>query len=473
MLSTTCRFMLCRVFAFSIILTSPATSPRKQQYNSCKDSLLADNLTDSMVRGLKARDSAYQVWDKSGERGAGRLGVKVEPSGQRVFYYRYYWDAKRHFIQLGRYPEMSLAQARQLAKGYAGTLKEGKNPKVEKAEQEIALEKQKRAEQLKGSIEQLIQGYTNKMREDGKRTWQQVLYRLEKETYSFIAKDTKANEVTPLHIKQILSAIIQRGASVEANRVRSYLMAAFNYGLKADNDPANHQQNVMFGLEMNPVSVIPKQSAAEKAGTNWLKLNELQQLMGDFPKTPSVGCTVSLLLNLCVYAGGQRPHELASSRWDAANWEERTLLIVADVSKNKRDHLVPLTDSAVEILERLKVENVNDSPFIFSQRLDAGKHLRTDSFAQAIIYYREHFPDHPVFVARDLRRTCKTLMGEIGVSKELRDRIQNHALQDVSSKHYDRYDYLVEKRRALEQWENRVNHVELATSNVVNLFQRG
>lgn len=79
-----------------------------------------------MVRGLKARYSAYQVWDKSGERGAGRLGVKVEPSGQRVFYYRYYWDAKRHFIQLGRYPEMSLAQARQLAKGYAGTLKEGR-----------------------------------------------------------------------------------------------------------------------------------------------------------------------------------------------------------------------------------------------------------------------------------------------------------------------------------------------------------
>lgn len=434
---------------------------------------MADNLTDSMVRGLKARDSAYQVWDKSGERGAGRLGVKVEPSGQRVFYYRYYWDAKRHFIQLGRYPEMSLAQARQLAKGYAGTLKEGKNPKVEKAEQEIALEKQKRAEQLKGSIEQLIQGYTNKMREDGKRTWQQVLYRLEKETYSFIAKDTKANEVTPLHIKQILSAIIQRGASVEANRVRSYLMAAFNYGLKADNDPANHQQNVMFGLEMNPVSVIPKQSAAEKAGTNWLKLNELQQLMGDFPKTPSVGSTVSLLLNLCVYAGGQRPHELASSRWDAVNWEEKTLLIVADVSKNKRDHLVPLTDSAIEILEKLKSENVNDSPYIFPQRLDAGKHLRTDSFAQAIIYYREHFSDNPVFVARDLRRTCKTLMGEIGISKELRDRIQNHALQDVSSKHYDRYDYLVEKRRALEQWENRVNHVKQATSNVVNLFQRG
>lgn len=462
--------MLFHVLPFSIILTSPATSPRKQHQ---EEYLLADNLTDSLIRGLKPLDAAHYVWDKSGERGAGRLGVKVEPSGQRVFYYRYYWQAQRQFILLGRYPEMSLAQARQQAKGYAGTLKEGKNPKTVKAEQEVAQEQQKRAEQLKGSIEQLIQGYTSKMREEGKRTWQQVLTRLEKETYLFISRDTKANQVTPLHIKQILAAIIQRGASVEANRVRSYLMAAFNYGLKADNDPANHQQNVMFGLEMNPVSVIPKQSSAEKVGENWLKLNELQDLMGAFPQASGVGSIVSHLLNLCVYTGGQRPHELAASRWNAVNWEEKTLLVVADVSKNKSDHLVPLTESAIEILQRVKEESGSDSAYIFSQRKNADKHLRTDSFAQAIIYYREFFPSNPSFVARDLRRTCKTLMGEIGITKELRDRIQNHALQDVSSKHYDRYDYLVEKRRALEQWEKRVNNVEQATSNVVNLFKRG
>jgi hypothetical protein len=39
------------------------------------------------------------------------------------------------------------------------------------------------------------------MREDGKRTWQQVLYRLEKETYPFIPKVTKARDVKPAHIK--------------------------------------------------------------------------------------------------------------------------------------------------------------------------------------------------------------------------------------------------------------------------------
>ncbi|MGL4712711.1 MAG: hypothetical protein ACRCWP_09180, partial [Shewanella sp.] len=63
-------------------------------------------------------------------------------------------------------------------------------------------------------------------------------------------------------------------------------------------------------------------------------------------------------------------------------------------------------------------------------------------------------------VGRDIRRTCKTLMGELGISKELRDRIQNHALNDVSSKHYDRYDYMPEKREAMRKWETRLTGAE-------------
>lgn len=89
-----------------------------------------------------------------------------------------------------------------------------------------------------------------------------------------------------------------------------------------------------------------------------------------------------------------------------------------------------------------------------------------------MIYYRKLFPDNPVFVVRDLRRNCKTLTGEMGVSKELRDRIQNHALLSVSSKHYDRYNYLSEKRKALELWERRVNRIEQATSNVMNFLYK-
>ncbi len=60
------------------------------------------------------------------------------------------------------------------------------------------------------------------------------------------------------------------------------------------------------------------------------------------------------------------------------------------------------------------------------------------------------------FVPRDIRKTVKRLAGDARLKKEIRDRIQSHALNDVSSKHYDRYDYMTEKRSALEQWDSRL-----------------
>ena len=48
-------------------------------------------------------------------------------------------------------------------------------------------------------------------------------------------------------------------------------------------------------------------------------------------------------------------------------------------------------------------------------------------------------------------------MGEAGLSKEIRDRIQGHAFSDVSSKHYDRFDYWAEKQAAMKKWERWLN----------------
>ena len=59
----------------------------------------------------------------------------------------------------------------------------------------------------------------------------------------------------------------------------------------------------------------------------------------------------------------------------------------------------------------------------------------------------------PLVTNRDLRRTWKTLAGKAGLSKEIRDRIQNHALHDVSSRSYDRWTYLPEKRAGMTKWD--------------------
>ena len=48
----------------------------------------------------------------------------------------------------------------------------------------------------------------------------------------------------------------------------------------------------------------------------------------------------------------------------------------------------------------------------------------------------------------------KTLAGKAGLTKEIRDRLQNHAMQDVSSKSYDRYSYMPEKKEAMDIWDS-------------------
>ena len=59
----------------------------------------------------------------------------------------------------------------------------------------------------------------------------------------------------------------------------------------------------------------------------------------------------------------------------------------------------------------------------------------------------------PNFNPRDLRRTCKTLMGKAGIDKINRDILQQHNKFDVSSVHYDRYDYMKEKTLCINTWE--------------------
>lgn len=423
--------------------------------------------TTNSIKGLEIKERQYDCFENTGARGIGRLGISVGSSGTKTFIYRFYFNGERHFIQLGKFPEMSLSKAREKTKAFSGQLKEGKNPKVELENERIAKELQAKREAEKGSVKQLIDSYVFKMQMDGKRTYADVKRRLEKDVYEVIPPATKAKDVTPLQIKQILSNMIRRGAVVQSNRVRSYLHAAFQYGLKADYDPMGNHEQILFGLSMNPVSVVPRQAHAEKPGDNWLKKHELCQLMKTFSSANKVSWMVQELLRLCVYTGGQRPYEIVSSEWSSVNWEEKTLLISSDLSKNKREHLIPLTDTALDILKNIRT-STTESSFIFPQK-GGLKPFRTDSLAQAIGYYREQFPDFPYFVARDIRRTCKTLMGELGISKELRDRIQNHAFQDVSSKHYDRYNYLDEKRNALNAWQDRLNDADLLDKNVIRI----
>lgn len=63
------------------------------------------------------------------------------------------------------------------------------------------------------------------------------------------------------------------------------------------------------------------------------------------------------------------------------------------------------------------------------------------------------------FELRDLRRTCETMLAALGVSSDIRAQIQSHGLGGVQKRHYDRHEYMLEKRATLQKWGRQLNRI--------------
>lgn len=143
---------------------------------------------------------------------------------------------------------------------------------------------------------------------------------------------------------------------------------------------------------------------------------------------------------------GQRVEEIARLHID--QWDAKERILDWSKTKNGKLHAIPVPALAVELLESI---NVNDYGWFFPSATDPTKPVSHGTL-YSFMWRQRKREVIPVVTNRDLRRTWKTLTGKAGMPKEIRDRIQNHALQDVSSKHYGRWTYMPEKGAAMRQW---------------------
>jgi integrase len=167
-------------------------------------------------------------------------------------------------------------------------------------------------------------------------------------------------------------------------------------------------------------------------------------------------------LLLLLYLGGQRPEQLVRSEPKALDLEARSLTILDGKGKRSqpRVHLVPLTQRCMPIAERL-LETNGATPWLFSS--DGKRHTRVETLTDYVREISAAIAKDPAlkaakaskgeFQLRDIRRTCETMLASLGVSREVRAQLQSHGLGGVQIRHYDRHEYLEEKKHALEIWD--------------------
>ena len=226
------------------------------------------NLTTKGIQGLKGTGRSYRVRD----RDRSGLAVQVSAKGTKtlVMVYRDREGGKERVLRLGAYPTVSLKEARAAVNVYREWLADGIDPKAELERQRGEREHREREEKRRrqeeealGTVANLFDSYVARMEAMGRRSAAEVRYSLNRDALPLLGPTTHAKDIGPNEIVSVLRRVVERGALVYANRLRSYLHAAFAFGFQVDHDPA-HTGDVRFAIPQNPVAGVGQTTAARE-----------------------------------------------------------------------------------------------------------------------------------------------------------------------------------------------------------------
>jgi integrase len=375
-------------------------------------------------------------------RGTGRLVLILKPMPARVtaeWMAQQWRDGRRLKSKIGSYPAISLALAREIFhRDFSAMILTGRSIKVAR-------------DARPGTVGDLFEGYVAHLEEMDKRSSSQVEKGLAK-LAERLGRNRLARDITPDDVLDVIRPIYARGKRAMADHVRSYIRSAYSWAIKSEHDYRNSAPR-RFKLVANPAAGIPTEPKV--VGSRWLNEEDFRRLYRwlecpNAPVHPPYTRAVRILM-----LTGQRVEEIARLHVD--QWDAQERIIDWSNTKNGKPHAIPVPALAADLIESI---TPNEYGWFFPSAMDPRRPVSHGTL-YAFMWRQRQRDVIPFVTNRDLRRTWKTLAGKAGLSKEIRDRIQNHALQDVSSKNYDRWTYMPEKREGMAKWDDFVRSIFL------------
>lgn len=401
-----------------------------------------------MTRFAKiATDRTLKTWLAAGpvdrSVGDGLTFVATETSarmGKASWILRYRFAGRNKEKVIGRYPDISLKDARELARNDRANIQQG-----------IDVAAAKRLEKLKAVDQHNVAGLGKLWMERHilpNYKHPQVVERVLRLHINPVIGKLPIEEVQPIHVDDVLSRIVAAGAPTVANDALRYMFRMFHFAVKRkwiESNPA-------YGFEISDAG------GTEYPCQRWLNREELRALAEAMRTTPNFGrineLATWLLLALCV-----RKMELLSAKWDEFDLENGIWNLQPSRTKKRIPIDIPLAPQVIDWLNEVKVFAC-DSEYLFPARRLVRKkegkarrnrfdHVSPDTLNVAL--KRLNLKDIPHFTVHDMRRTARTLLAGLGVDRFAAERALNHKLRGVEGV-YDRHDYFEERKDALGRW---------------------
>jgi integrase len=398
-------------------------------------------LTDTKLKALKPRDRVYIVTDSRG------LYVEVFPTGGVIWRCRYRLNGKQEKVTIGKYPSLTLKDARVKRDELMQLAARGKSPAKEK--------------QL---IKQRLSATTT-VREFGERYYNEVVVRdrkdptdmlrcLSKDIYPAIGEKS-LQDVTVADIQRLVDMKKAHGFEAAAVSLRGVLKRLFDYAVARQ------------VVDKNPAAALPTRFIAKlKARDRALTPEEIRTYLRTLYQS-SIRQQFKLGLHLILLTL-VRKSELLNARWEHVHLDEGFWEIPAENSKTGKPHLVFLSRQSVEVFRELQFLS-GTSPLVLPGRSSLDKpfaHNALNHALDGVTFPIAHFTIH------DMRRTASTLLHERGFVSDVIEKALNHTMGGVRGV-YNRAEYADQRRDMLQWWGDYVDSLAVGSTNIVHFRRAG
>ncbi|HHW4796149.1 TPA: integrase domain-containing protein [Klebsiella pneumoniae] len=382
-------------------------------------------LTNTEVLRAKALEKDLTLHDGDG------LFLIVKTSGKKLWRFRYQRPTtkQRTMMGLGAFPALSLADARGLRTNYLALLANGIDPQVQA---EVAEEEQQIA--LDSIFSTVAANWFQLKSKSVTPDYAKDIWRsLEKDVFPAIG-EIPVQQIKARTLVEALEPIKARGALETVRRLVQRINEIMIYAVNTGLIDANPASGVGMAFEKPKKQNMPT-----------LRPEELPKLMRSLVMSNlsvPTRCLIEWQLLTLV-----RPSEASSARWAEIDLNAKLWTIPAERMKAKREHIVPLSTQALEILEVMKPISAHRE-HVFPSRNDPKKSMNSQTANAAL----KRIGYGGKLVAHGLRSIASTALNENGFNPDVIEAALAHSDKNEVRRAYNRSTYLEQRHELMNWW---------------------
>ncbi|UUM20958.1 integrase arm-type DNA-binding domain-containing protein [Mycoavidus sp. SF9855] len=376
-----------------------------------------NSLSDARCKAAKPTDKPFKLFDGGG------LFLWVSPKGAKIWRTAYRIVGKQQTISFGPYPDVTLAEARAKRDELKAKLREGEDPsgKTEDAKPKL----------FKDVVSAYWEG-----REDVTPSYRSNALRgIEMHLYPTLKKEP-INNITLDDLLNALRIMDAKGLHVYVRKVRMWVSQVFEWAVEnryvEENLAAKIKSEKAFGkTRVKNFAAVDLREVPSLMSRLALEDQNLQSILA---------CKLLALTWV-------RTTELRLMEWSEVNVEERIWRIPEGKMKRRKDHLVPLSKQALEILEKMKARS-RGSKYVFA----AEHRLDRPMSENAILYLLHRIGYKGKMTGHGWRSVGSTWANENGYNRDAIERQLAHSPEDKIRAVYNRAEYLPLRTEILQDW---------------------